>query len=56
MHEELIDHILLQCVKTRALWEMFFTIFGVHWVLPSSVSEKFLGWYGSFVGKKRKEV
>ena len=35
---------------------MFFIIFGVSWVLPSSARSMLLGWDGSFVGKKRKEV
>ena len=56
MHEESINHILLHCLKTRALWEMFFTLFRVSCVLPSSVKSAFLGWIESFVGKKRKEV
>ena len=56
MHEESIDDILLHCVKTRAWWEVFFTIFGVSCVLPSSVRLTLLGWDGSFVDKKRKEV
>ena len=56
MHEESIDHIILHCLKTRALWEMFFTLFRVSCMLPSSVKSTFLGWIESFVGKKRKEV
>ena len=56
MHEESVDHILLHCDKTRTLWEMFFTLFGVQWVLPSSVRATHLGWHGSFVRKKRMEV
>ncbi|KAL6326720.1 hypothetical protein AAG906_010894 [Vitis piasezkii] len=52
MHEESIDHILFHCLKTRALWEMFFTLFRVSCVLPSSVKSTFLGWNESFVGKK----
>ncbi|KAL6339477.1 hypothetical protein AAG906_033016 [Vitis piasezkii] len=56
MHEESIDHILLHCAKTRTLWEMFFTLFGVQWVLPSSVRATLLGWNGSFMGKKKKGV
>ena len=56
MHEELINHILLHCAKTRTLWELFFTLFGVQWMLPASVRETLLGWDGSFVGKKRREV
>ena len=27
--EETIDHILLHCAKTRSLWELLFTLFGV---------------------------
>ena len=56
MHKESIDHILLHCVKTRALWEMLFTLFGVSWVLPFSVRATLLGWNGTFVGKKHKKL
>ena len=56
MHEESIDHILLHCAKTRTLWALFFTFFGVQWVLPASVKMTLLGWNRSFVGKERKEV
>ena len=55
-NEESIDHLLLHCVKTRALWEVFFSLFGVLWVFPSSVKETLLSWNGFFVGKKRKKV
>ena len=56
MHEESIDHILLHCAKIRTLWEMFLSLFGVQWVLPATVKATLLGWDGSFVGKKIKEV
>ena len=55
-NEESINHLLLHCVKTRALWEMLFSLFGVLWVVPFSVRETLLSWNGSFVGKKRKKV
>ena len=55
-NEETIDHLLLHCSKTRALWELLFTLVGVSWVLPSSVRETLLSCHGSFVGKKRKKV
>ena len=54
MHEESIDHILLHCAKTRTLWALFFTLFGVQWVLPASVKTTLLSWNGSFVEKKEK--
>ena len=54
--EETIDHLFLHCSKTRVLWDLLFALFGVSWVLPSSVRETLLSWHGSFVGKKHKRV
>ena len=54
--EETIDHLLLHCSKTRVLWDLLFTLFGVFWVLLSSIRKTLLSWHGSFVGKKCKKV
>ena len=56
MFEESIDHLLLHCEKTREVWILLLSFFGVSWVFPFSVKEIFLGWKGSFVGKKMREV
>ena len=57
-HEESIDHILLHCTKARTLWALLFSLFWVQWVVPATATVKatLLGWDGSFVGEKRKEV
>ena len=54
--EETIAYLLHHCGITRVLWDLFFSLFGVLWVFPSSVRQTLEGWRGSFVGKKRKEV
>ncbi|RVW20626.1 Transposon TX1 uncharacterized 149 kDa protein [Vitis vinifera] len=54
--EESIDHILLHCGLARSLWSLLFSLFGVSWVLPSSIREALLGWLGPCVGKERKKV
>ena len=33
-----------------------FTLFGVNWVLPLSARDTLLGWFVSFVGKKRRKA
>ena len=54
--EESIDHILLHYVLAKSLWSLLFFLFGVSWVLPSSVRETLLGWLEPCVGKERKKV
>ena len=56
MYEESINHIFLYCAKTRTLWVLFFSLFGVQWVLLATIKVTLLDWDGSFVGKKRKKV
>ena len=53
---ETVDHLLLHCVKTQALWNLLFSLFGVAWVLSSSMKETLLGWHRAFVGKTRKKA
>ena len=53
---ETVDHLLLHCVKTRALWNLLFSLFGVAWVLSGSVNEILLGWHGAFVGETHKKA
>ncbi|RVW54677.1 putative ribonuclease H protein [Vitis vinifera] len=54
--EETINHLLLHCSRTRALWDLLFALFGVSWVLPFSVRDTLLCWNGFFMGKNRKKV
>ncbi|RVX03908.1 putative ribonuclease H protein [Vitis vinifera] len=56
VEEESIDHILLHCGLARSLWSFLFSLFGVSWVLPSSIREALLGWLGPCVGKERRKV
>ena len=53
---ETMDHLLLHCIKTWALWNLLFSLFGVAWVLSSLVKETLLGWHGAFVGKTCKKA
>ena len=33
-----MDHLLLHCKFSHALWSAIFKVFGIHWVMPKSVS------------------
>ena len=54
--EESLDHLLLHCSKTHKLWTVVFAIFGVNWVLPSSLKETLLGWKDPFARKILKKI
>ncbi|RVW39006.1 putative ribonuclease H protein [Vitis vinifera] len=54
--EETVDHLLLHCIKTRVLWNLLFSLFGISWTLSCSVKSTLLGWTGGFVGKRRKKA
>ena len=54
--EETNDHFFLFCTKVDMLWNLIFSLFGVHWVLHSTVRGKLLGWNGAFVGKERAKA
>ena len=54
--EETNDHLILFCKKATILWSLIFSLFGVQWVLHSSVKKNLLDWHGAFVGKRREKA
>lgn len=42
-----IDQIVLRYPKVRVLWQLFFSLLGIIWVVPSSVRETLLSWHGA---------
>lgn len=50
-----MDHLLLHCVTTGYLWQLIFLLFGLQWVMHSSVRSMLLSWSGVQVGKKTEE-
>jgi hypothetical protein len=51
---ELVDHLLLHCGVANALWNAFFSRFGLYWVMPRSVRELFACWWSG--GRSRSAV
>ena len=41
---EYIDHLLLRCHVAKELWNMVFSLFGVHWVMPCHVVDLLASW------------
>jgi hypothetical protein len=48
---ESVDHLLLHCDMASALWSVFFSCFGMFWVMPRQVIDLFACWW--FVGRPR---
>ena len=51
-----MDHLLIQCSKTRMLCEFLFSPFGIASVITGSVKDILLSWNDPLIGKKRKKV
>uniref|UniRef100_A0A7N2MU36 Ultraviolet-B receptor UVR8 n=1 Tax=Quercus lobata TaxID=97700 RepID=A0A7N2MU36_QUELO len=45
---ESVDHLFLHCPVASELWDMVFGLFGVCWIMPSSVVGLFACWQGHF--------
>ena len=46
--EETVDHLLLYCKFSHALWSAIFEIFGIHWVMPKTISSLLFAWRNWF--------
>ena len=42
--------------KDESVVRVTFSLFGVYWVIPSSVQDTLLGWHVSFIAKDRRRV
>ena len=42
-----VDHLFLHCPVAMDMWSMVFGLFGMQWVMPSSVLDLFSCWMGS---------
>lgn len=54
--EESENHILTHCSITRQLWKMLLAIFGLQWVISSSVEDSLLGYKFQRLDKQCKKV
>ena len=46
-HEEIVDHLLFHCEKTRLLRKLLFSLFGISWVIRGTVWDALKSWVGS---------
>ena len=45
---EFVDHLLLHCKVSYALWSAFFEAFRIQWVMPRTVSSLLFAWRNWF--------
>ena len=50
-----MDHLLLHCKFSRALWSAILKVFGIHWVSPKTVSSLLFPWRNWF-GKHQSTI
>ncbi|WMV11652.1 hypothetical protein MTR67_005037 [Solanum verrucosum] len=55
-NSESINHVFLHCTVATGLWNMFFSLFGLTWVMPRSLREAFVCWSSWEVGKSIKHI
>ena len=55
-NEESMDHILIHCGKTKELWTLLLSSFGMVWVFPASVRNLLMEWKVQGLEKKRRVV
>ena len=51
----MVDHIL-HCLKAVILLQLIFALFGIVWILHSSIRKVLLSWHETFVRSKRKKA
>ena len=49
---ESVNHLLLHCPIAYELWSMVWTLFGLLWGMPQSVTDLLSSWQGSFGGHR----
>ena len=54
-NRESVDHLLLHCPAAGGLWSWIFQTFGVHWVLPGTVTALFFSWWNG-LGRHSSDI
>ena len=52
---EFVDHLLLFCLIAHSLWMYMLWLFGIKWVVPSSVVDLLFCWY-HWLGKHNSDI
>ena len=52
---ESVDHLLLFCPIAHSLWMYMLRLFGINWVMPSSVVDLLFSWY-HWLGKHSSNI
>nr|XP_033510409.1 uncharacterized protein LOC104090014 isoform X2 [Nicotiana tomentosiformis] len=53
---ESVNHLFLHCSVAKEIWNFFYTIFGLKWVMPQSTKQAFESWYFWRVGKSIRKI